>query len=99
MTKSKRMNWRIVDSNLREALEQLEEVHDRISKKDYPAEGELQILLEHVYHHLNCAWNIRRIKTKDYANLTDADFNKWSRFPKEIEAFKIDKPRKEKIRQ
>lgn len=55
MIKSKRMNWKIIASNLREALEQLDEVQTRIDKKDYPAEGELQVLLEHVYHHINCA--------------------------------------------
>ena len=98
MIKSKRMNWKIIASNLREALAQLEEVQTRIDKRDYPAEGELQVLLEHVYHHINCAWNIRRIKTKDYANLTEDDFNQWGKFPKEMEAFKIQKKRRPKVR-
>lgn len=88
-----RMNWKIIASNLREAREQLEEIEKQIEKKDYPAEVELQLLLEHAYHHLNCAWNIRRIKTKEYANLTDDDFNRWGQFPKDIEIFKIKKKR------
>ena len=74
--KQNRMNWRIIASNLREAREQLEEIEKQIESKDYPAEVELQLFLEHAYHHLNCAWNIRRVKTKEYANLTEDDFNR-----------------------
>lgn len=84
------MNWGIVASNLREAREQLEEIEKQIQKKKYPDEIELQLFLEHAYHHLNFAWNIRRIKTKEYANLTDDDFNRWGQFPKDIELPKID---------
>jgi hypothetical protein len=93
-TKSKnRMNWKIIAGEIREAREQLEEIEKQIEKKDYPAEVELQLSFEHAYHHLNCAWHIRRVRTKEYANLTDDDFNKWGQFPKDIELPKIEKKR------
>jgi hypothetical protein len=44
-------------------------------------------MLQHAYHHLNFAWNTRRISTKHYSNLTDKEFNKWGKFPKEIDSF------------
>ena len=84
-----RMNWEIIGSNLREALEELEDIEKRIEKKDYPDEGELYLSLQHAYHHLNIAWNIRRLKTKEYTKMTAADFNRYSRFPKEIDAMKV----------
>ncbi len=85
-----RMNWKIISLELKEARERLEEIEKRIQSKQYPDEvGELKPMLEHAYHHLNAAWNIRRIETKDYANLTDAQFNKWSRYPKDIDVFEL----------
>jgi hypothetical protein len=95
--KQNRMNWRIIASNLREAREQLEEIERQIEKKTFPDEIELQLWLEHAYHHLNFAWNIRRIKTKEYAHLTDDDFNRWGQFPKDIELPKLEKKRTKKL--
>lgn len=90
------MNWKIIGSNIREAREELEEIEKRIEKKDYPGEKELLMMFEHAYHHLNSAWNVRRVKTKQYANLTDAKFNKWSRFPKEIKVYRLSKEKSKK---
>lgn len=84
------MNWRIIAANLREARQQLEDIERQIEKKKYPDEIELQLLLEHAYHHLNFAWNIRRIKTKEYASLSDEDFNRWGQFPEDIELPEIE---------
>jgi len=47
-------------------------------------------MFEHAYHHLNFAWNIRHSPRKDYTNLTDRDFNRWSKYPMEIEEYKLD---------
>jgi hypothetical protein len=90
-----KMNWRNVSSDLKEAREQLEEIEERIQKKDL-AEVELQLMLEHAYRHLNFAWNTRRVTTKNYANLTEDEFNKWSQFPKEIQIYTLPKKRKKK---
>ncbi len=87
------MNWKVIAGNLREAREQIAEIEKRIEKKDYPDEAEIYLNLQHAYHHLNFAWNARTIKTAEYARMTDADFNKWGQFPKDIEVFKIGKKR------
>ena len=83
-----RMNWKIIAGNLREAREQLQEIEQRIQKKNY-SEVELYIDLQHAYHHLNFAWNARTVRTREYTRMTDADFNKWSQFPEDIEAFEV----------
>lgn len=84
-----RMNWKIIGSNLREAREQLEEIERLISSRKYPSEGELQVMFEHAYHHLNFAWNIRRVTTKQYTKLSDEEFNRWGTYPKDIDPFVV----------
>jgi hypothetical protein len=36
--------------------------------------------LSHAYHHLNLAWNIRRISTSEYSRLTQEQFERWGRY-------------------
>ncbi len=85
----RKLNWEIVLSNLAEAREQLEEIELRVKAGNPPAEGEFQIMLEHAYHHLNFAWNVRRVTTERYSRLTEDEFNRWSKFPKELEESQI----------
>ncbi len=91
-----KLNWEIILSNIAEAREQLEEIERRANTREVPTEIELQIMLEHTYHHLNFAWNVRRVSTKRYSHFTDKEFNKWSKLPKEIEELKIDMKKKRK---
>ena len=89
-----RLNWKIILSNIAEARDQLEQIDARAKNGKKPTEGELQIMLEHAYHHLNFAWNIRHLPSKRYGKLSDAEFNRWGKFPKEIEEWKIEKKAK-----
>jgi len=84
-----KLNWKIILSNLAEAREQIERIEASAKEKTKPSEIELQIWIEHVYHHLNFAWNIRHETSERYGNLSDEDFNNWSKFPREIEESKI----------
>ena len=86
-----KLNWEIILSNLAEAREQIEEIEKRASDETKPSEIELQIWLEHVYHHLNFAWNIRHKTSFNYSKLSDEEFNEWSKFPTEIKEQKIPK--------
>jgi hypothetical protein len=85
----KRLNWRIISYNLAEARKQIEQIEARTKNGKKPSEGELQVMLGHAYHHLNFAWNIRHEKTESYRHLTDEDFNRWSKFPKEMKSSKV----------
>ena len=86
-----KLNWEIILSNLAEAREQIEEIEKRASDETKPSEIELQIWLEHVYHHLNFDWNIRHKTSFNYSKLSDEEFNEWSKFPTEIKEQKIPK--------
>ena len=80
-----KLNWEIIRSNIAEAREQLEEIEKRAKSRKPPCKEELQIMLQHAYHHMNFAWNARHQSTKWYAHLTDADFDAWKQFPSDIE--------------
>ena len=80
----KDINWDIVLSNIAEARHELESMESIIKKKTF-SEGELQVGLQHAYHHLNFAWNVRHVSTRRYAHLSDAEFRKWGKYPREID--------------
>lgn len=83
-TKRKRLNRKIIADNLAEAIEELKRLQNSASNGDL-SEVELAIGLQHAYHHLNFAWNIRYVPTAQYANLTDGQFDRWGKYPSEME--------------
>lgn len=85
-----KLNWEIILSNINDAREQLEEIEKLIEEKKL-SEVAFQIKLEHAFHHLNFAWNIRHLPSKSYRKMSDEDFNEWSKFPEEIEIYKIER--------
>ena len=85
-----RLNWKIVNRNIIEAREQLEEIERKLASGKF-SEGEFEVMITHAFHHLNFAWNIRRVTTKQYANLTSEDFNTWGEFPSDIELLGVDR--------
>lgn len=70
----------IVRQNIIEAREQLQAIEQSLLDPEYD-ECELQLDLEHAYHHLNYAWNIRDESDATLAAHSDEDFAKWSKFP------------------
>ena len=84
MSKKKSMNPEIVASNLAEAIQQLEELRTGAANGTRGEEA-FQIGLLHAYHHLNFSWNIRYVATSQYANLTKRQFNRWGKYPSNIE--------------
>lgn len=73
------MNRQVIESNIREAREELEKIEKRLSDK--LSEGELLVMLQHAYHHLNFAWNARKVSTSRYAKLSEKEFNEWGKYP------------------
>ena len=52
-------------------------------EKTHPfTEDSLYVSLDHSYHHLNWAWNIRRIPEERVWKCAEKDFKHWSKFPK-----------------
>jgi hypothetical protein len=84
VAKRKTLNLKIIESNLTEAIEELQTLTRKTSSGTLN-EAEFHVRLLHAYHHLNFSWNIRKIETSEYANLTDRQFKRWGKYPKRIE--------------
>ncbi len=80
-----RVNRRIVTLNLAEAREELQRIEREIAAGKPLPEWQLQLRLEHAYHHLNMAWNARSVPIARYRDMTDRDFNTWAKFSRDIE--------------
>lgn len=79
-------NPKIIGSNICEARDELNKLLARIDAGALHEE-ELQVGLLHAYHHLNFAWNIRRVATSRYTSLTQQEFEAWGKYPSDIETF------------
>jgi hypothetical protein len=79
------INWKSVANNIAEAREQLEQLEIELKQPRVRHEATLQMGLEHALHHLYFAWNVRRINTKSYRSMTDREFNRWSKVPKDLQ--------------
>lgn len=77
-----KLNWDDIIYNIKDAREQLQEIEKLVEEKNLSA-VEFQIKLEHAYHHLNFAWNVRYLTAERTKNMSDADFHEWSKFPAE----------------
>jgi len=76
-------NRAIIRSDIASAIEELHKLEQKAASGAL-TEDELQVGLNHAYHHLNFAWNIRRISTSEYARLTQDQFEQWGKYPTEI---------------
>ena len=74
----------MVQSNIQEAREELQELERTIKKSGRRNETQLQISLQHAYHHMNFSWNARQKSDRAYAKLIKQDFEKWGEFPTDI---------------
>ena len=81
------MNREWVLSHLSEAHEELTRtIQDIRDTSDYGI-GEFLPAMQHLYHHLNTAWNARDASETEVAKLTDATFKRWSSFPPDLVMF------------
>ena len=83
----KSLNREVILSNVAEAREELEKIEALVRSGGGLSEGELWVMFGHAFHHLNFAWNARRVADGDYRNLTNKDFNEWGSFPTDIEPY------------
>jgi hypothetical protein len=87
------MNWKAITMNLSEAREELARLEGLAAAPTRRSAGGLEVGLAHAYRHLNVAWHVRRVPMSRYATLTDADFNRWGRFPKDLELARLESER------
>jgi hypothetical protein len=78
------INWNAVATNISEAREELESIEASIAAGVPPDEVDFQVAMQHAFHHLNFAWNIRHESDDRYANMSQEDFDRWGRFPLDL---------------
>jgi hypothetical protein len=79
------MNRDYVVFNLREAAEELQRTIQRLEADPGYGEPELQIAVEHAYHHLNHAWNARHCSRAESSECSDDNFARWRKFPRDLD--------------
>jgi hypothetical protein len=85
-TKRRHFNRKLIEMNISEAIEELERIRDLAVTGELKEEA-FQVRLGHAYHHLNLAWNARRVPLSVYGRLTDRQLEEWGKYPKSIEKF------------
>ena len=73
----KKINWETICGDIAEAREELQKIEAEIKAKKPLCVEDLQIILQHVYHHVNFALNCRYVSTDKYATMTDVEFKQW----------------------
>lgn len=63
-------------------------IRDLQSHPEY-GDAEYWVELQHVFHHLNTAWNSRAVTQAQIGAATDADFNRWSAFPTDLPMMEV----------
>jgi len=69
---------------LDEALEELSKTIQEIKENSGYEYGEFLVAMQHLYHHLNTAWNSRDASPDQVTNETEEDFQRWSQFPDDL---------------
>jgi hypothetical protein len=75
------MNREHVLFHLGEAEEELARTIKQLRETAEYDTGEYIVAMQHLYHHLNTAWNGRDSTAEQRQEITDELFNQWSRYP------------------
>jgi hypothetical protein len=71
--------------HLTEAVDALHQTIGDLSKDPDYSGVELAVDMQHIYHHLNTAWNSRDSNGSDVEPGSDELFNRWSQFPSDLD--------------
>ncbi|MGC4095727.1 MAG: hypothetical protein QM706_01310 [Nitrospira sp.] len=69
---------------LHEAAEELQRTICEIEDKSEYGYGEFMVAMQHLYHHLNTAWNARDESPERIQACSEADFVQWRQFPQDM---------------
>ena len=83
------MNRDQVLSHLSEAREAITQVIEEIQETPDYDDSEYWVDMQHVYHHINTAWNSRNASSADVEQATDTVFNRWNVFPLDLPMMQV----------
>jgi len=78
------MNKPYVIYNLEEAKKQLDHILKDVENDGSYDFGAYKVDMQHLYHHLNTAWNARQSSQEESRECAEKDFEKWRQFPGDI---------------
>ena len=78
------MNKHSLLFNLHEAQEHIDSIVKHLQYDDAYDEGNLAVDMQHLYHHINFAWNTRNESEQATDECSDENFQKWRQFPTNI---------------
>jgi hypothetical protein len=70
--------------NLKEANEQLNKIVKQLETNNDYDYGECIVDMQHLYHHLNRAWNAKESTKEEPDECSETNFEKWRQFPDDI---------------
>jgi hypothetical protein len=80
-----RLNRKIILTNISEAREELQRIEEMLESSERLEPIHFQIAMQHAFHHLSFAWNIRYWPSKRYTSLAPADFQEAGKFPQDLQ--------------
>jgi hypothetical protein len=80
------VNRELVLHHLAEAHEALSQMLKEARQDPEWGSGELIVELQHLYHHINTAWNARD-STNAVGEASEVEFREWSAFPTDLPMF------------
>ena len=78
------MNKEYVLYNLKAAKKELDRTIKEIEEIEDYDYGEYSVAIQHLYHHLNTAWNAKKSSSKESNECSEENFKKWRQFPSDI---------------
>jgi hypothetical protein len=79
-----RLNRKVILHNVADAREELQRIEAMLAADERLEPINLQVAMQHAFHHLCFAWNARHWPNKRYSNLSRADFESAGSFPTDL---------------
>jgi hypothetical protein len=83
------MNRDWVLFHLRQAHEELARTIAELEQDPEYEYGDYWPAMQHLYHHLNTAWNAREATPQEVDRAGDPEFNRWSAFPTDLPMMEV----------
>jgi len=78
------MNKKWIKQDITEAKEQIDDILKKFNKNNNYTVVDFELDMQHVYSHLNVAYNTRHWTVKEINNFTDNDYNKVRKIPNDL---------------
>jgi hypothetical protein len=78
------VNKEFILTDLKEALKELEQMIGEIEKDGSFDFDQYSVEMQHIYYHINKAWNLRKEDKETIRNCSKNKFFEWSKFPNDF---------------